>query len=383
MNFDGYFEATEYAFASEKAQFLDRVGKMKDSWREAADLDRMASQLVTEMAGLKKLLSRGHLQILRTQEEILRIRLRNAQMAFRVRQLQSEIWRFLPYTHSNVPTVDYQLSIAKPPSGDEVEPTMMADQKLAAEITGLRGEWAKILGLQEAVFQDEMAHRESDNEFFNRFVADYQRQTIDTHKTIDAMLEKLIRRMLQEKSAASDKEMHQKSAIQTAEKRRQVLASKASNFAEAAARKQFEERERSQQQAAAETATARERIRAIEQTNLQKIAAMKEQNSELHQKHKVLTESVLKLKKKEQRLLTQNNGFLEKGKKRIEELECKMNALISAASAMENCPIKQHERMLNIVSGAVGHHGATSAKIEKLNLQIANVRSRLSQLSGR
>lgn len=383
MNFDGYFEATEQAFASEKAQFLDRIARMKDSWREAAELDRMSSQLVTEMTGLKKLLSRGHLQILRTQEEILRIRLQNAQMAFRVRQLQSEIWRFLPYTHSNVPTVDYQLSIARAPPSDETPPTVVADEKLAAELTRLKREWAKILGIQGTVFEDEMAHREADNEFFNRFAADFQKQTENAHKTIDAMLEKLIRRMLQEKSTASDKEMHQKSTIQTAERKRQVMASRASNFVEMATKRQFEEREKSQQQAAAETATARERIRAIEQTNLQKIAAMKEQNSELHQKHKTLTDSVLKLKKKEQSLLSRNNGFLEKGKQRIEQLEHKMNALISAASAMENCPIKQHETMLNVVSGAIGHHGATATKIERLNMQIANVRQRLSQLHGR
>ena len=166
MSFDGYFSATELAFAQEKEQMIDRIIQAREQWNEAANLDRESCKKCEDLQNLKRLLSRGNIQLLRTQEEILRSRLMNAQSSYRIRQLRNEIWRLLPYAQGSVPTVDYQLSVAKPTGSGQSPPPTVTDDKLAKEFESLRKEWSSLLASQSIAFDEERNRRAADDHAF-------------------------------------------------------------------------------------------------------------------------------------------------------------------------------------------------------------------------
>jgi hypothetical protein len=200
LTFDGYFVATESAFVQEKEAMLDRIHQVSGSWGEGAELDITASKLCNELQTLKTVLSKGHLQILRTREETLRLELANCQCAFRVRQLQAEIWRFLPHITSTVETVDYELTIDQIPSHPSQEILIDPDEKLAHESELIRERWESILQSQELVFEEEMQHRISDNTYFETFQTDFKQQNADAHESINEMMKRIISCIVYEKN---------------------------------------------------------------------------------------------------------------------------------------------------------------------------------------
>lgn len=382
MSFHGYFSATELAFAQEKEQMIDRIAQARDQWNEAANLDRESSKKCEDLQNLKRLLSRGNIQLLRTQEEILRVRLMNAQSSYRIRQLRDEIWRFIPYAQGNVSTVDYQLSVAKPAGGGQIPPPIAPDEKLAKEFKSLRQEWASMLATQSIAFDEERSRRAADNQYFERFVEDFNRQGEKSHAHIDSILGKLVKRSIAVKSRADDTATQYQSTITIMQRRQKTLADKADTLSKTANERASAERAKAQKRADESTNAVRQQIQNIERNNQHKIAHLKEQNTDLHQRHKLLEESVARLKKWEEKLIKQNAGFAEHGKERIEKLECQLNALISAAAALETCPNRAEERVLSTVASAVGNRAATAGKLESLDLQIQRVRARLNNMKS-
>jgi hypothetical protein len=379
MDFDGYFTATEQAFVQEKQDMLDRVEQVRHVWDEAVNLDGLASKKCEELQTLKNLLSKGHLQILRTREETIRIELQNALTAFRVRQLQNEIWRFLPYTHKSAPSIDYQLSIARS-SGPPLEGTVAdPDEKVVKEIGELHQKWKQIMAMQESVAQEEIAHRRSDDEYFERFAADFKKQNAEAHKSIDQLLNRLIRRLLQEKGAASDAAFQHKSMIDAMNRKQKVLDEKAENLRKTGPERAMAERNRTQKMVAAQTNAVRERIRRLERANMLQYAALKERNTVVHQKHRELLALVLKLRKQEKQLLQTNYELLDNGRSKIDVLKDQMNALISAVTALETCPATEADNVLRQVAAVLGAHGSAVRSAQNLDREIQNLADRLSR----
>ena len=383
MDFDGYFDATEKAFLTEKDQLIARIQRLREYWDETVDLDRIAAKKCEELQTLKKLVSKGHIQILRTREEMLRVQLMNAQIEFRIRQLHSEIWRFLPYTSKSVPSIDYKLAATYREPKAIAPITIPPDEKLREVLVGLQKQWSDMMSIQQHVFDDEMNHRVADNEYFARFVADFQKQNEKSHKDIDDLLERLIRRILQEKGSTAESILRHQSFLDMLERKKKTLRQKAEEVEQSAHDKVAAAREKARKRAKAETSIVREKVRTIERDNAHKNAVMKEQHTQIKAKARTLAASITKLRRKEQRLLKRNEDLKKKGDARADDLQHKLNALISAASAMESCPETEHEHLLRVVAGAVGHHAATATSVEEINLKLQMVRNRLAELTKR
>ena len=167
------------------------------------------------------------------------------------------------------------------------------------------------------------------------------------------------------------------------ERKKKSLRQKAEEVEQSAYDKVAAAREKARKRAKAETSIAREKVRTIERDNAQKNAVIREQHTQIKAKARNLAASITKLRRKEQRLLKRNEDLKKKGDARAEDLHHKLNALISAASAMESCPEAEHEHLLRVVAGAVGHHAATATSVEDINLKLQMVRNRLAELTKR
>jgi hypothetical protein len=381
LDFDGYFVATEEAFVQEKEAMLDRVHDLRNSWDETVELDRQSAKLCSELQNLKGILSRAHLQILRSREEALRLSLQNAQRSFRVRQLQSEIWRFLPHTHESVESVDYQLGVIRTAPDEAPAPPMDPDEKLAKELSDLAAQWRDILMVQERVFAEELQHRQSDNEYFERFAADFHRQNADAHKSIDSMLHRLVKRIVHEKNASDSVATRRQDAIESADRRQRILTEKANDLCVNATQRTIAEREKIQQHAAIEANAVRDRIRNLERANLRRYAALQQRNTEVHRQHKAVLARVQGLRMQENRLLAQGTKVLEPAKERVFRLECELNALVSAVAAMKQCPDEQNMALLRMATAAVGQQARAAQSVEKVALEARNLSEQMGKLS--
>lgn len=383
MEFRDYFLATEEAFLQEKEQFLSRIEQIKERWVESANLDKLVSQRCEELATLKSLLSKNHLQILRTREECLKGEFTNAQLNFHIRQLQSEIIRFLPHTHTGVPSMEYHMSVdTAMPNIKSGQQTVSSDEKLNNELTEQIAQWRKMLKVQNAVFSEEMSLRIQDNQYFEKFLDDYQKQNQATHKNIDTILSSLIKRINSLRSAQDDNELNMKSSLEQLDRKEKHLTNRANALATTATDKAIEERAQAQAEAQAECAAVREKIRRIERKNIQQFQALKEQDTGMHQKQRELTEIVNKLKRREAKLKKKSDGLFNDGKTKIWKLEAQLNALISATTAAQSCPKDEELAILQTVSTAVGNHANAVKLAENLNLQIQNMAQRLGNINS-
>jgi hypothetical protein len=381
LDFDGYFGATEEAFVQEKEAMLDRIHELRSSWDETVELDRQSAKLCAELQNLKGILSRGHLQVLRNREEALRLSLQNAQRSFRVRQLQSEIWRFLPYTHDTVESVDYQLGVIRTAPDEAAKPAMDPDEKLASELSDLAAKWRDFLAVQERTFAEELEHRRSDNEYFERFAADFHRQNVDAHKSIDSMLGRLVRRIVHEKSTSDSVANQRHDAIESADRRRRLITEKASGLRANATQRTVAEREKIQRRSAAEAGAARDRIRNLERANLRRYGALQRRNTEIHRQHKELLERVQVLRRDEIRLLGSNAKVLEPAKQAVFRLDCQLNALVSAVTAMKHCPDEQNLALLRMAAAAVGAQANAAQSVDKVTMEVGNIGAQVRKLS--
>ena len=161
LDFSGYFEATEQAFHEEKEDMLYKIARVQKEWHDNIELDELAKQRCVEMMGLKRILMKGHLQILRMHEEQLQMQMKNAALAFHVRQLQKELFRLLPHAQDNVPSIEYHMSLDRELYREKA-PTLKIeeDEKYAADIAKLHRDWKALCELQAEVFQEELQKRE-------------------------------------------------------------------------------------------------------------------------------------------------------------------------------------------------------------------------------
>jgi hypothetical protein len=377
--FLGYFVATEGAFVEEKAAMLDRIHQLHGSWEEAADLDAKAAKMCEELQSLKSILSRAHLQILRTREEMLRLDLQNAQHAFRIRQIQSEIWRFLSHTTTTVSTVDYELTVSRIDSGPAQISFVDPDEKFAKKIIEIQHRWEVILLNQDAVFEEEMQHRLADNAYFEKFLADFNQQNADAHQTINDTLKRVIRRIIRERESMEGASHDYQERINQMTQKRQKLADQSKEFQESATKRSLEERAKIQQKVALESRVIRGRVKTLEQSNLRKFGMLQERNAEYHRQHRDILDRVHELRKQEAGLMGMRID--DRLLKRLFDLEARMNALISAAAAVKEQPAETHENLLRMISSAIGDQGKVTESAEVVGTQLRNLTARAGRVS--
>ena len=378
MDFEAYFQATEEAFAEEKQDMLMKIEKLHEKWKEASELDQKIIDKSKELIGLKRLISKGHLQILRTKEECLHMLLKNSQLSFHVRQLQSEIFRLIPYSHTEVPSTEYHMSLdrsvfAAPAHQNKSE----ADEEHMKDIKHIHKLWTELCDRQQEVFAEETLHYQEDAEQWGKFETSVKDQNENQHRNLDRALADLLQRYLSLKG--SNEEMV-KSGEERAEnllKKLNRLKKKVETTMAKMNKKKEEDKNKAQREANKLTKELRRRVAFIEGSNQVSIEQSQEDNALLLDKEDDLLDDIDELNAKIKKYEEKNKGLSEEGERRLKDLDAQLQALVTAASAIKDASSDEHLNIIGAVSSAVGLHGKTATKVERIQQKLANLNKQL------
>ena len=367
MNFEDYYNATEEAFVQEKEDILYKIEKLKGYWTETSELNEETVQKCKEMLKLKKMISKGHLQILRTREECLHMQLRNSQLRFHVRQLQSEIFRLLPYSHTDVPSTEYHMSLDREVFRAPVHAKQSeADESHLTDLKQIHKKWIDLCDQQEVVFVEEKLHFEEDDEQWRKFIHSYEIQNYHTHQTIDSILNDITKRYIALKSSNEELVKTSHDTIENLSKKLKRLKNKSESTINNLTAKKDLDKNKASSEAAKMTKELRRRVKTIEIKNQATIETLQEENAELQEQEDDLLDSIDDLKSKITTLDQKNKSILEEGEKKLNNLLSQLNALVTAATALKECPNEEESKILNAVATAVGKHGKSALSTEQI-----------------
>lgn len=357
MSFDKYFAATECAFAGEHDDFSQKVRTIGMKWDELTSIDEETCNLVKELSQLKLLLRRGHLQVLRTKEECLHMKLRNAQLAFHVRQLQSEIRRFLPYTSvKNEPSIEYVLSIDKSEIVGKEKPKVQADEKLNHDISEILKQWRDISQLQTKVFNEERQIHHEDAAQFSQFEKDYYQQNESTHKVLDKVHGELLHSFLVADRASKSLLINRESTQKGIDTKIKALSNELSGLGEKLEARLEESKKKMDKKLEMNSKLMKEGIKRQEAYNASALIEAAKIQGQLNDDLFYFQDKVEKLKKKEKKLKQNKEFDFAQVENLVTKLEAEYNALVSACAAVPALDIDHHINLINGVAQAVSSY---------------------------
>ena len=359
-----------------------RVDESEKSWEEVFQCDDEAIKKTQELRFLKRTLMKDHLQILRVREESLHMELKNAELAFHVRQLQSELFRLLPHSQSYVPSTEYHMSLNKKLYKSAAKLTIQADPEHEKALKQIHDKWKALCDLQEEVFEEERRTQQEDQEQWNKFLLDYRTQNHECHEGIDKRLGDVTRKFIALEDAHKKLVTEKQDAIRALDRRIKRLTAKVETSKATLSQQSIDLSEKVRAEAKDKCNTVRGRVREIEKRNLQKFSTVKEQDNELQEKEMALARSIDSIQDRIKKWEERNQGLARQGDARIAKLEEQFNAVVSAAAALKNCTNEEERKILEFVSGAVGRHAGTVEDVEKLNLQIHNMGRQLEAFAS-
>lgn len=384
MSFDKYFAATEDAFKEEQNEFVQKANTLRERWDDITKTDQKTVQLVKELSQLKTLLRRGHLQVLRTKEECLHMKLRNAQLSFQVRQLQAEVKRFLPYTNiKSEPSTEYQLSIDKTEQLNEDEKLqqhLAADDKLMKESQGLLEEWKNVTKLQERVFSEETELQRRDDEQFKLFSDDYNKQNEETHRILDSVHADILKKFIILQRSSGSLHQSKTTSIKSLQAKINSLENELKNIDQKLEVKLDKSKKKMSKVLDASKKNLHESIKRQEGINAAaQIEAMKVEN-QLNDDIDFYTNSIRKLQKRQKRLETKNEESIKETNESIQKLEAQMNALYTAATRIAVVPIDEHNAIVNTVANAIDTHANAARCAEQMEMRVQYLSDMMKKL---
>ena len=381
-SFDRYYAATEDAFTHEHDEFSRRVDEVREKWEELAKADVKTVQLVKELSQLKNLLRRGHLQVLRTKEESLHMKLRNAQLSFHVRQLQSEVKRFLPYTNIKTePSTEYQLSIDKSEIIEKKDQShIAADEQLTKEIDGLLEQWKQTTKMQEQVFNEEMELQKQDDAQFELFANDYKKQNEITHKELDKIHTEFLKKFLQQQRASESLFLAKQTTQNTLKSKINTLENEIKGLNQKLETKLNQSKEKMEKILESNKKNLQDSINRQESRNTSaSIEATKIEN-QLLDDITYFHDSIKTIKRKQKRIDSKKDFDFEKANEIILKLEAEMNALYTAATSIENIPDLEHISLIKRVATAVDQHAKVARNAEDMELRVIHLNNMMKRL---
>ncbi|EAY07921.1 hypothetical protein TVAG_064690 [Trichomonas vaginalis G3] len=380
MSFDKYFAATECAFADEHDEFSKRVRNIGMKWDELSSTDEETCNLVKELSQLKLLLRRGHLQILRTKEECIHMKLRNAQLAFHVRQLQAEIRRFLPYTSvKNEPSTEYVLSIDKTEIIEKAKKQVAADDKLNQDISDILKQWHEITDLQTKVFNEERQIQQADSQQFKVFSNDYYKQNEMTHKLLDKVHSELLHNYLMAERASKSLLANRQSTQKGIDTRITSLSHELEGLGDKLERKLAESKVKMDKKLEINTKLMKEGIKRQEAYNASAAIDAAKMQKQLSDDLFYFQDKVEELKRKEKKINNQKEFNFAEAEQLISKLESEYNAIISAAAAVPSLDAEHHINLINSVAHAVSEHVDKSKSSSMLDSQAKQLGSAIKK----
>ncbi|EAY13166.1 hypothetical protein TVAG_444500 [Trichomonas vaginalis G3] len=377
MQFETYFKATEEAFAQEKEAALDKILGLKKCWQEVQELDNKVIEKCNRMSEVKRLVNKSHMQILRTKEECLQMQLKNAQLRFHVRQLQNEIFRLLPFSHTQVPSTEYIMSLDRDVFKAQQHSTKSeADEEHMVEIKKLHKMWSDLVALQKRVFTEEKNQYEEDAAQWKKFSTAVENQSKATHKIIDTYLNQITMGYGSLKRQDDEDQEKQKNFIQELEKKINKLSTKSKTLTVSLEAKKEADKKKTTRISNKITRELQRRIQSLQNKNGDIIEDMQDENDDLYEKEDILLDDLDEINEKIKKYQSEIEGLTAEGEERLENLEAQLNALISAASGINIVPKDQHVAIVGAVAAAVSMHGCSATKAERTNTQLENLRYR-------
>ena len=378
MDFESYFQATEEAFAEEKEEMLQKIEKLHGQWTEAAQLDQEIIDKSKELSNLKRMIGKGHLQILRTKEECLHMELKNSQLAFHVRQLQSEIFRLIPFSHTEVPSTEYHMSLDRDVfSAPAHQKHTEADEEHMKDIKKIHKLWTEICDTQQRVFAEERLHYQEDAEQWDRFLSSVNNQNDNQHNNLDRALSDLLQRYLSLKASNEEMTRAGEERANNLLKKLNKLKNKIDITMTKMNKKKEEDKVKAQKEASKLTKELKRRVNFIEGNNQYTTIQIQEETVALQDQEDDLLDDIDDLKAKIKMLEEKNKGLNDEGEKKLKDLQAQLTALISAAAAIKDTTNEEHSNIVGAVSAAIGMHGKTASKVERIQQKLANLNKQL------
>lgn len=386
MTFDEYFQQCEESYENEKMELLKRADDITEKWRHLARLDNQSAKLVLELTALKNLLRRGHLQILRVKEESLNHKLINSQLAFRVRQLQNEIKRFLPYTTCHVPSTEYIVAIDsdnyekfKKTKGNTT--TISADNKLKEDFESILKQWKDLSEVQEKAFKEENELYVKDNEQFSAFKKDCIEHNRQSRKILDEVHSAIISDLLRLQKYINTLIKSSQDEINNSQSDIKYLEVESNNTNKKSTRKPGVSKSDLHSKMTDINESINKRIEEQKDLNdLKKIEArrMREMFEDEIAK---CSERISKLKKRDKSLLDKSFVYeFIRSKSTIDKLEGEMNALVTSATAVKENYEDTTLAVIGALTGAVDEYARAANDAEKTCLKMKNVSERLNNM---
>lgn len=377
MQFEAYFKATEEAFAQEKEAALDKISSLKKDWQEVQVLDNAVIEKCNKMNEVKRLVSKSHLQILRTKEECLQMQLKNAQLRFHVRQLQNEIFRLLPFSHTQVPSTEYIMSLDRDVFKAQQHTTKSeADEEHNIEIEKLHKTWKNLVALQQKVFADETQQSQEDAEQWARFSNSVLNQSKSTHGIIDKYLNQITMSYGSLKREHNENVEKQQNFINELEKKITKLTGKSKTLLVQLEAKKEADKKRTTKVSNRIARELQRRLQTIQNKNGDIIEDLQDENDALYEKEDYLLDDLDELNEKIKKYQEEIQGLTEEGEEKISNLEAELAALVSAAAGINIVPQDHHIAIVGAVAAAVKKHGCSATQTEIVNDQIENTRYR-------
>ena len=377
---DNFFSSIENSFSEQENELLSRIEDVKKRWDEIISYDHQIVEKSLDLQKFKNLLTKTNLQILRIKEESLYMELEITQLTYYIRHLRSEIWKLLPFTNDETPSTEYHISSeVRETSSSDSSSILQPDPQLDSDYKMLLKKWNDLTQSQQIVFQEERSHRQSDTEYFQKFIQDFEEQSSKTHHEIAHQMSKLAYSTSVIKQQANNLASQHSTRLSLLEENEQEFKKRDHDVQTIGYQKAFEERNKAQEEASKRSNLAREKIKAIERQNANAFQLISDKDNALQRIEKEAEESVAKLKLEFDSLHQINHKYLEKGKKQIEELEAKFNALVSASSAIDKCPPTERRNIVRAVSAAMTLNASAALDVNNVNLEIQNSHNQLQR----
>ena len=382
IQMDNFFTSIEQSFTEQENELLSRIEDVKKRWDEIISYDRLIVEKSLDLQKFKNLLTKTNLQILRTKEESLYMELEIVQLSFQIRHLRSEIWRLLPSTNDDTPSIEYHVSSEiNESTSSESSSNIQPDPQLEKDYKAILAKWEELTQSQRIVFQEEKSHRQSDSEYFQRFINDFEEQASQTHHKIAHQMSKLAYTTSAVKEQATSLLNQHCSRLSVLEDNENEYKKREHHVLTEGYQRAFEERAKAQEEASLRSNLAREKIKAIERQNINAFQLIADKDNLLQKTEKEAEENVAKLKKLFDTLQKGNRDYLEKGQKKIEELEAKLNALMSASAAIDKCPPEEQRNIMKAVSAAFTLNASAAVELNTLHMEIQNSQAKLKRRS--
>lgn len=385
--FERYFVECEETFNEEMKQLLDRVNLLKQKWRETIDSDTDTINLVKELVNLKHLLRRGQLQVLRTKEEILHVRQKNFQIAFRIRHLKTEIRKFLPFTNESEPTIEYILSMDKTNTEENQELIgknihYAADEQLKNGLKSVLDDWKSLISLQDEAINEDIIIQKVDDEQFKLFKQDYENNNKNTHELLDDIHRIILSKLLELQSLSNKENKTKESELASIKNRICNLEAESNSLNERLADKLDKAKNDFYKKLRSTVRVLNEEIRSQEQSIGQKALESTILKNSFQKQFDDINNSIAKLKNTEKKLLERREAQINSANDFIKKLEGGMNALVAASTAVTENYMDTTLSVIKALSTAVETHGYVANESEMYISKLENITRRLIELTS-